>query len=105
MDTETMYAIRRKDGEPLYGEWSFAIVSGPDDWDAADADAEDSTFAVTYELVEMTVKTVRTRTLPVCAVSACNHVAEFWCLCEQHAREDDSETLEEMLAARVEADA
>ena len=100
MDTETMYAIRRKDGEPLYGEWSFAIVSGPDDWDAADADAEDSTFAVTYELVEMTVKTVRTRTLPVCA-ERCDKPAEFWGLCEEHAREDDEETLNEGLAARA----
>ena len=102
MDTETMYAIRRADGEPIYDEWSFAIVNGPTDWDVALDDAEANGGPATYELVEMTVKTLRVRTLPMCA-EKCDQVAEFWGLCEKHAREDDEETLNEVLAARAEA--
>lgn len=104
MDSETMYAIRRTDGELIHGEWSFAIVDGPNDWSAAEDDAEGNGSPATYELVEMTVKVRRVRTLPMCAASACNHVGEFWGLCVKHAREDDPETLDEMLAARVKDD-
>ena len=105
MDTETMYAIRRTDGEPIHGEWSFVIVDGPNDWTAAEDDAAGNGHPATYELVEMTVKTRRVRTLPMCVEPRCNHVGEFWGLCEKHAREDDEETLEELLAARIAADA
>lgn len=46
---------------------------------------------------------VRDRTLPMCVEPRCDHVGEFWGLCEKHARGDDEETLNEMLAARAEA--
>lgn len=101
MDTEEkIYAIRRTDGELIHGEWSFAIVDGKRDWSVAEDDAESNGHPATYELVEMTVKVLRTRTLPMCSED-CNRVAEFWGLCEKHAREDDEETVDEMLAARA----
>lgn len=97
--TEVMYAIRRADGEPIFGEWAFAIVGGPTDWAAAEDDAEGNGHPATYELVEMKMTVVRTRTLPMCA-EVCNRVAEYWGLCEMHALEDDPDTVAEMKAER-----
>jgi hypothetical protein len=98
-ERETMYAIRRTDGGLIYGEWAFIIVDGPDDWDVAEVDAGDDHAVVTYEMVRMTQEVVGTRTLPECA-ERCGKPVEFWGLCEEHAREDDPETLAEMLAER-----
>ena len=97
---ETIYSIRRTDGQLMFGEMTFAIVGDANDWSAAEDDAYDSGCSVTYELVEMTVTVRRTRTLPVCATAHCNDVAQFWGLCETHAFEDDPDTAREMIAAR-----
>lgn len=101
MGVERMYVIRRTDGEPLFGEWSFSLVDGPDDWQAAIEDARDSFSTATYELLEMVVTRIHTRTLPECVERSCLEPGEYWGMCEQHAREDDEEALEEILSKRI----
>jgi hypothetical protein len=93
---ETLYALRRTDNELIYGEFSYLCVSGPDDWGPVDDDLDD---LVTYEMIKMTVEVVRTRTLPECR-ERCGEPGEFWGLCEEHAREDDPETMDAVLAER-----
>lgn len=44
---------RHLDGEPVHGEWSFAIVDGPDDWGHAEEDAAWSDVPISYELLRM----------------------------------------------------
>lgn len=66
MSTEVIWAIRRTDGEPIGGEYSFMVVSGPGDWDAAIADAEYSDEPIEYELIGMRVVSGGVRTYPRC---------------------------------------
>lgn len=89
--SETIYAIRRADGEPMFGEFSFATTTGPDDWDPATDDSDGAEDGTVYELVEMPVKVLGTKTLPTCKDCPRKYPqpAEFWGLCETHAREDD----------------
>lgn len=102
--SETMYAIRRTDGELIYDEYAFLGTSGPDDWLDIEEDADHGYPPVEYEMVKMSVEVVSRRTVPTCkdCPREFPQPAEFWGLCETHAREDDPETLDEMLAARSE---
>jgi hypothetical protein len=102
--SEAFYAIRRTDGEPIWGDFGWITASGPDDWEAAELDSEYADDATEYELVRMTVEPVAVRAYPRCRESGCDVPAAFWGLCEPHAREDDPETVAEILAARVSAD-
>jgi len=96
--SETKYALRRSDGE-LIGDYAFIITEGPDDWYQAELDSEFCDATIIYEMVKMEMEVVGTKELPNCGV--CNEVAgRYWGLCEDHAREDDEETLNEILAAR-----
>lgn len=84
---EVMYAVRRADGGLMDGDYTFIGVSGPNDWAPVedwDGDAEGE-----FEMVRMTVEIVARRTLPECSEGGCTVPAEFWGLCERHAREDD----------------
>ena len=96
VDTETFYAIRRADGGLIYGEYGWMGTDGPTDWTAV----EDGDESAEYEMLRMTAEVAGRRTFPVCA-ERCDKPAEFWGLCEEHAREDDEETLNEGLAARA----
>ena len=57
------YAVRRADGELMHGEYSWMAAAGPEDWDAAEYDAEHATSPVEYELVNMRPHLVARRTL------------------------------------------
>ena len=83
--TEEFYAIRRQDGEPIYGEFTWITCDNPLDWSQVEEIEHDE--PTTYELVRMEVHPVVTRTFPTC--SLCPLPATHWGLCEAHAREDD----------------
>ncbi len=83
---ETMYAIRRTDGELIWDEYAFMTVAGPDDWAPVEDDYADE--AVEYEMVRTEVYPVARRMLPSCK-DGCGEPARYWGLCEKHAREDD----------------
>ncbi len=88
---EVMYAVRRKDGDPICDDFTFVVVPDPHDWAPAEDDAEYRLDADTYELVRMTVEVVATRLLPECGEYDCSAPATYWGLCGPHAREDDPE--------------
>lgn len=56
---EPFYAIRRTDGEPLMGEYSWLVCDGPDDWTVAEEG--DHWDPVEYEIVLMTPTRMATR--------------------------------------------
>lgn len=85
---ETIYAIRRTDGEPIYDDFSFLIADGPDDWSAAEDIAEADDVAGEFEMVAMDVQVVATKTLPTCN-EGCGEPAVYWGLCRAHAEKDD----------------
>lgn len=87
---EEFYAIRRVDGEPIYGEYSWTSTTGPNDWEPAQLEAEDADDPIEYELVKMTVTPVATHKFPTC--HECDEPATYWGLCEAHARIDDPES-------------
>jgi hypothetical protein len=58
-DPEPFFAIRRLDGELVYGEFSWVKCDGPDDWDAADESEHDEDTE--YEIVEMRPRRVAAR--------------------------------------------
>lgn len=63
-EPETIYAIRRLDGELMFGEYGWVATDGPNDWDPAQEEESGPT---------------------------CDGPAQYWGLCEAHAREDDPE--------------
>lgn len=71
---ERVYAIRRTDGEMVDDEYAFVIVGGPGDW-PGHIDDTDEGMPVTFELVEMRVRVLETRT--VWADRCPNHTDEF----------------------------
>lgn len=84
---EHFEAIRRTDGEPIYGEFGWVAAT---DWTAAEEDADgDATAPVEYERVRMHVESVEKRKYPRCSEGTCEEPATHWGLCEVHAREDD----------------
>jgi hypothetical protein len=87
--SEVIYAIRRADGEPIYGDYSHVIVDGDTDWTPAEEDGEEA--ATVYEMVRMVVDVLERRTLPTCREHGCVVPARYWGLCEPHARVDDPE--------------
>lgn len=90
---ESFYAIRRTDGEMIYGEYTWLACDGPDDWTVAIEGDEDE--AIEWEIVRMIVEPVARRTLPECRESNCTTPAAYWGLCEPHAREDDPSAFDE----------
>ena len=79
---ETIYVIRRADGE-MMGDFSHLIVAGPHDWEPAEAEY-DYGAPVTYEMLKMDAEVVEVRTLPRCK-EGCGAVGTFWGLCQRHA--------------------
>jgi hypothetical protein len=63
-EEEVFYAIRRTDGVPIFNEYGFAIVDGPDDWAQAEDDADYSLVPIEYELVRMRVERIGVRSFP-----------------------------------------
>lgn len=64
---ETFRALRRVDGEPIFGEYSWYSADGSDPWQGAREDAPDAVEdpdadPVEYELVEMTVRVLERQT-------------------------------------------
>ena len=57
---ESFFAIRRTDGEPIYGEFDWIACDGPSDWTAAE-EADHWGNPVEYEIVRMTVDPVARR--------------------------------------------
>lgn len=57
---ETFFAIRRTDGESIFGDFAWMGCEGPDDWTIAEE--EDPSFATEYEIVRMHVESVEKRT-------------------------------------------
>lgn len=90
--SEVMYFIRRKDGGDI-GDYHFVGVE-EGDWSPAEdyADFYDDE-PLEFEMVKATLEVVETRTLPQCR--ECDAPAEFWGLCETHAREDDPSAFDE----------
>lgn len=58
--SESFYAIRMADGEPIYGEYSWMGCLGPDDWTVAEE--SDHAEPCEYEIVRMVVEPVTRRT-------------------------------------------
>lgn len=57
---ESFYAIRRTDGEQIWGDYAWMGCDGPDDWTVADnADDEEP---VEYEIVRMHVEPIARKT-------------------------------------------
>lgn len=57
---ETFHAIRLADGDLIYGEFTWLACDGPDDWTAAIESNHDQ--PTEYEIVEMIVRPIATRT-------------------------------------------
>lgn len=93
---EVIHAIRRTDGELVFGEYSFLVVAGESDWTPAEDDTEWANDPTEYEMVRMTVEVVERRTFPSCR--ECDQPAAHWGLCEHHAREDDPEAFADATA-------
>jgi hypothetical protein len=55
---ESFYAIRRVDGHLMGGAYTFEGADGPHDWQEAEADGDDSSEPIEYELVRMRVETI-----------------------------------------------
>lgn len=65
MSEETIYAVRRLDGEPIFGDYGWMTVGYPGHWEEASMDSEhddDEAPEVEYEMVKMTVEHVASRT-------------------------------------------
>lgn len=56
---ESFYAIRRTDGEEIYGEYAWMACNGPDDWTVGEESDHDE--PTEYEIVRMTVEPVARR--------------------------------------------
>lgn len=60
MSGEAFFAIRRTDGEPIWGELSWMSADHTDDWTVAEESDHDD--PVEYELVRMVVEPIARRT-------------------------------------------
>jgi len=80
---ERFFAIRRTDGEQIWGEFTWMSCAGSNDWTVAEEAAEHDE-ATEYEIVEMTVRSVAKRTfgdprdLHVVVADECEYCGEPW---------------------------
>jgi hypothetical protein len=63
MVNESFYAIRRTDGEPLFGDYGWIRCESPEDWSSAvdEASCTEKGQAVECEIVLMTVTPIARR--------------------------------------------
>lgn len=61
-DRERFFAIRRTDSEPIFGEYGWMNADHADDWHIAEEDSAHDDVPIEYEIVEMIVVPVATRT-------------------------------------------
>lgn len=65
MPDEVQYAVRRTDGVPMAGEYTFLGVGDAADWAPAEEDAEWSDDPIEYEMVRLVITRVGVRSFPV----------------------------------------
>lgn len=86
-DPERMTTYKRADGELMCGEWGWVT-----EMDSVEAEAYDAIEPIEFIEEVWVRQSVRTFKLPTC--NQCDEDAEYWGLCEKHAREDDPEHFE-----------
>jgi hypothetical protein len=59
----SFFAVRRTDGEEMFGEYGWAHTDSPDDWAPAERDAETLEGQFEYELVMLVPKRIAVRTI------------------------------------------